>query len=486
MTLNVESSRATKPAGASGFDARFVLILIALLWTAELNGLVSLLGSNAQAQVAVHYRTTQIAWFTQVSSLVGVFTTPFAVKFAGMFGKRRMLIAVTALGLVGDLISACSTNYATLLIGRGIAGAYIPAAALVYALTRDVFPRRLVGLVSGFIAGGIGLLALGGPFLSGWLLDSHGFRGVLWFMAIATAISLLTLLRVPESPVREPRTRIDWIGGILLGGGLAGVIYGIGNGSRWGWTGGQTLAWVVCGGVAVLLFLWVETKVAHPIFPLAILRRRRVWTTLVFTSVIVGGFYAQGTILSLLELMPPIPHLSDGLGWTATKAAWVGAPSSIVIVVMAVWTGVLVRRVDSRRLLALGGVLITVGIVLLALFHHSVPQMMVFGVVGAVGAGMVVALIPLMIIESVTAEEQTVGNGAQGLIQGVVLTVAIQVSFALVAQHDNVLQGTSFYVDGSYRNALLLFAAVVLCGTALSVLIPKGGRVDQFENEPTG
>jgi MFS family permease len=484
MTLNVKSPRA-EPADKSGFGTRFALILIALLWTAELNGLVSVLGSNAQAQVAVHYHTTQIVWFTQVGSLVGVFTTPFAVKLAGMFGKRRALIAVTALGLIGDLISACSTDYTTLLIGRGIAGAYVPAAALVYALTRDVFPRRLVGPASGFLAGGIGLLALGGPFLSGWLLDSHGFRGVLWFMAIASAVSLLALLFVPESSVREPRTRIDWIGGILLGGGLASVIYGIGNGSHWGWTSGQTLAWVIGGGVAVLLFLWVETKVAHPIFPLAILGRRRVWTTLVVTAIVIGGVYAQGTVLSLLQLMPSIPHISDGLGWSATKSAWVGAPSSVLIVIMAVLTGLLVRRVDSRLLLGASGILMAVGISLIALFHHSVPQMMFLSLVGSVGTGIVVALIPLMIIESVAAEEQALGNGAQNLIQGVVVAIVTQASFALVAQHDNVLQGTSFYVDNSYRNALLLFAAVVLCGTLLSVLIPKGRRIDQLEAERT-
>ncbi|HXA63299.1 MAG TPA: MFS transporter [Streptosporangiaceae bacterium] len=479
--MTLKSPRAAQPAGRSRFGTRFALILIALLWTAELNGLVSVLGSNAQAQVAVHYHTTQIVWFTQVGSLIGVFTTPFTVKAAGMFGKRRALIVVTTLGLVGDLISACSTDYTILLIGRGIAGTYVPAAALVYALTRDVFPSRLVGPATGVLAGGIGLLALGGSFLSGWLLDSYGFRGVLWFMVIASAVSLLTLFFVPESPVREPRTRIDWIGGILLGGGLTSVIYGIGNGSHWGWTNGRTLAFVIGGVIAVLLFLWVEGKVAHPIFPLAILGRRRVWTTLVFTTLVVGGLYAQGTVLSLLELMPSIPHVSDGLGWSASKTAWVGAPSSVVIVLMAVWTGVLVRRVDSRRLLAISGVLMAVGISLIALFHHSVAQMMFISLVGSVGTGIVVALIPLMIIESVAPEEQALGNGAQNLIQGVIVAIVIQVSFVLVAQHENVLQGTSFYVDSSYRNALLLFAAVVLGGTLLSSLIPKGGRVDQLE-----
>jgi hypothetical protein len=57
-----------------------------------------------------------------------------------------------------------------------------------------------------------------------------------------------------------------------------------------------------------------------------------------------------------------------------------------------------------------------VGISLIAEFHHSVAQMMLLPLVGAAGAGIVVALIPLMIIESVAAEEQALGNGAQSLL----------------------------------------------------------------------
>ncbi len=477
MTLNVESQREAGPVGRSGFGARFGMIVIVLLWSFMLNSLVGLMAGNAQAQVAIHYHTTEIVWFTQISLLLGVFSTPFTIKAAGMFGKQRTLMAITALGFIGDLIAALSTNYPTLLIGRGLAGLYVPSSALVYALTRDVFPRRLVGPVSGLFAGGTGLLALGGPFLSGWLLGDYGFRGVLWFMAIASALAALTLLLVPESPVREPRTRIDWLGGLLLGGGLTAVIYGVGNGSAWGWTSIGTLAYIIGGFAAVLAFLFVESRTAHPILPLSLLGRRRVWTMFLVTTLVVGGFYGQSIVLNLLELMPSIPHLSAGLGWSATKAAWVGAPSSTLIATVAVATGTIVRRVDSRRLLGAGAILTAAGLALLAEFHHSVPQLMFLPLITAAGIGICIALVPLMIIESVSAEEQTKANGAQNLIQGVGFAVLTQVAFVLVAQHDHVVQGTAFYADGSYRNALWLFAAVAVLAALLIVLIPKGGRI---------
>ncbi|MFF3372271.1 MFS transporter [Streptomyces sp. NPDC002680] len=482
MTLNVESPERKEETGKSGFGARFALILIALLWASQLNGLIGLMGSNAQAEIAVHYHTTEIAWFSQIGLLIGVFATPFIVKAAGMFGKRRLLIIITTLGLVGDLIAALSTNFETLLVGRAVAGFYGPSIALVYALTRDVFPPKLVGPASGFLGGGMGVLALGGPFLSGWVLDDYGYRGVLWFMVIATGVSLLALLfLVPESKVREPRTPVDWAGGILLGGGLASVIYGVGKGEQWGWTSGDTLSFIGFGLLAVIGFVLVERRVAHPMFPITLLGRRRVWSTFLVSSLIMGAIFAQGTVLNLLILMPKIPGLSDGLGWTATKNAWVSAPNSVLLIAVSVATGVLVRRFDSRLLLGIGGTLVAVGVALMSEFHHSVGQIMAIGVFSGVGMGIVVALVPIMVIESVKPEEQALGNGAQNMMQGVLQGVMTQVAFVLVAQNSNVMKGTAFYVDDSYSKGFLLFAGVIAVGTLLILLIPKAKSLKEAE-----
>ncbi|MFI1484086.1 MFS transporter [Streptomyces sp. NPDC020747] len=482
MSLNVESQHREEEAGKSGFGARYALMLIVLLWASQLTGLVGLISGNAQSAIAIHFQTTKIAWFSQIGLLGGVFATPFVVKAAAMYGKKRVMVVITVLGLVGDLIAALATNYETLLVGRGIAGFYSASVPLVYALTRDVFPRRLVGPASGFLGGGVGLVALGGPFLSGWLLDDHGFRAALWFLVAGTALALVLLLAfVPESPVREERTRMDWAGGVLLGGGLTVIVYGIGEASGWGWTSGRTLGCTAGGIVAVLAFLWVESRVAHPMFPISLLGRRRVWTTFLATGLVLGAVYGGGVVTNLLTLMPNIPGVSGGLGWTATKAAWVAAPGSILIIGAAVATGTLARRVDSRLLLGTGGALVALGFALTSQFHHTVGQFIAIGVFSAVGMGMVVSMIPVMIIESVEPEEQALANGAQGMAQGVVQGLLMQVAFVILARDGTVLKGTEFYGDDGYTNGFLLSAGVVTVAALLVLLIPKGKRLDEVE-----
>ncbi|MEV5829472.1 MFS transporter [Spirillospora sp. NPDC052242] len=478
------TSASSPPPGAEqdDFTGRYVLLLVALIWPAQLLSVTGLLVGNAQSEIAVHFHTTQIAWLVLVSALIGAFFTPFVMRAADLYGKRRVMIALTVLGVIGDLISALAPNFATLLIGRGVAGFYAPIAALVFAIARDVFPPRLVGPASGLIGGGVGLVAVFGPFLSGWLLDGYGWRSVMWFLAAASALSLVLLLTVvPESPVRDERTPMDWAGGLLLGGGITAIVYGVGKGSDWGWSSAGFLAFVIGGAAAIIAFVIVEGRVAHPLYELSMLSRRRVWSVFLATALLAGTVLSAGTISQLLGLMPKIPTVSDGLGFSATKLAWIGAPASVVIVLTAVATGWLARRVDSRILLAIGALFAAVGYGLTTNFHHTVPQLMTVGIVSAIGLGTIVALVPVMIIEVVSPAEQARANGLQNMLQGTLLTVVTQLFFVVLARDGRVVQGTQFYLDAGFTNGFWLAAGFAVAGLLAVALIPKLKRLEEAE-----
>ncbi|UGQ10859.1 MFS transporter [Yinghuangia sp. ASG 101] len=476
-----DPARGTAPK-EPGFGARYALVLVALVWAAHLMAVIGLLAGNAQSDIAIHFRTTDIAWFTLSSALVGTFVTPFVVKAAGVYGKKRVMVVITGIGLVGDVIAATATGYGTLILGRAVAGVFIPAGALAYALTRDVFPRHLVGPASGLLGGSVGLVAVGGPFLSAWLIDDFGFRGALWFMVVATAFSLVAMtLFVPESPVREERTPVDWAGGLLLGGGLTAAVYGLGEGSDWGWTSGRTFAFVGGGLLALVAFVVVEGRVAHPMFPLSLLSRRPVWTTLLATSLAAGTAYTVGTVLYLLALMPGVPGFSDGLGFSATKNAVINVPSSVLVLVVAVTTGALARRIDARRLLSCGSLLFAIAFALTAQFHHSATHLMLVGIVGALGLGMIVAVVPILVIEAVSPQEQALGNGAQSMMQGIVQAVVLQVTFVVMARDGAVHHDVLFYRDAGFTNAFWVISGVALLAAGAALLIPRRTGLDEVD-----
>ncbi|MFI6691193.1 MFS transporter [Streptomyces sp. NPDC050433] len=464
------------------FGPRLVILVFALLWPAQLMTMIGLLSGNAQAQIAVHFHTTQIAWFTLVTTLVANVCTPFVIKLADIYGKRRIMIVITTAGMIGDLIAAVAPSYGLLLLGRGLAGLYGPISVLIYALARDLFPPRLVGVISGVIGGGFSLVAVGGPFLSGWLLDDYGFRGALWFLVFATALSLVLLLFfVPESPVRGERTRMDWAGGFLLGGGMAALVYGIGKGAAWGWASGKTIGFLAGSVVALVLFVVVERIVPHPMFDLRMLSRRKVWTALLAASILSASIFSAGVVSQLLALYPKIPNVSAGLGFSATKVAVIGVPSSILILISAVAAGALARRVDVRWLVVTAGVCGCGGLVLMSQFHHTVTQIILTGIPFAIGMGFTAALAPILIIGAVSQKEHALANGMQGMVQGVISAVVAQLVFVLMAQSGSVVQGTQFYNDQSYTRGFLLPVAFVVVGIVVALLIPRPTKLDEVE-----
>ncbi|GAA4802356.1 MFS transporter [Tomitella cavernea] len=97
----------------------------------------------------------------------------------------------------------------------------VPCLFLSYSLIRDVFPSKTVPLAVSIATAGMGLISIAAPFLTGWLIDDFGWRSIFWFFTVTLVVlGVLILVGTPESAVRL-RSRIDFIGAILLGAGIA-------------------------------------------------------------------------------------------------------------------------------------------------------------------------------------------------------------------------------------------------------------------------
>ncbi|MFE2488261.1 MFS transporter [Streptomyces mirabilis] len=466
----------------SRLGAHLVVALVFLSWTAHASSIIGLLAGNATAQIAIHFRTTQIAWFTLAPSLLGLFLSPAIYWAATRYGKRRVMLSAAVLALFGDVIAALATSFPLLLLGRAISGIYAGTAVLAYAIVRDIVPKKSVGSASGAVAGGIAVVGVAGPFLSAGVLDSFGYRGALWTMVCLTAVTVVALLFfIPESPVRDQSKRFDWIGSLLLGTGVTAVVYGIGQGSDWGWTSGRVIG-LLGGGLAVILvFVIVESRIEHPLFPMAMLKRRPFWGMIAATSV-VYCVTSVGTVGYLLALYPKIPHLSAGLGWSATHYALVGLPGAPILLGTALFAGRLAKRFDPRLLLATGSALFAVSMVLSVYFHYNATQMIATSPVGSIGMGLVITTLPILVISAVEPREQALGNGAQSIASGIFIAVATQVAYVVMAQKGLSSHGAQFYSDASFKNAYWLFAGIGALGSLSCFLMPRMKRMDEVES----
>ncbi len=164
---------------------------------------------------------------------------------------------------------------------QGVGGAFLFANST--AILTDAFPVDERGKAMGIN----GIAGIGGSFLG--LILGGVLAPVEWRLVFLVSVpfglfgTVWAYLKLRDNGIRIP-ARIDWLGNALFAIGLVALLTGIVysllpyGGHPTGWTNPWVLAGIF-GGIAVLvLFGWVETKVAEPMFHLDLFRNRAFTT----------------------------------------------------------------------------------------------------------------------------------------------------------------------------------------------------------------
>jgi len=350
------------------------------------------------------------------------------------FGRRRAFaLGALAFALTSLLAGAAPTG-AVLILARalqGAAGAFLTTNSL--ALLRGVYgdeAGRAVGLWTSFTS----LATVAGPPLGGALVQWASWR---WIFLINLPLAGATVLLARWGRCDE-RTevrvgRLDLGGAGLIAIGLAGLTYGLVEGAERGFA--QTWWALVLAAGALTGFVVVERRVAEPMLPFALFRRRN------FAMANLETFFTYGAIYGFLVYFTIFIQF---LGFTPFEAGLVNVPVSAVLILLAARFGMLADRHGPRFYLALGPALIAAG-PLLSLLVDSRARFWTFGVASLVlfslGLAVLVAPITATALKSAPTEHAGIASGVNSTVSrlGSLLAVAViglAISLAFDAQVD--------------------------------------------------
>lgn len=193
------------------------------------------------------------SWVITITLLVAAVATPISGRLGDMYGKRRIMLVLAAILIIGSIVAALSTSITGVIIGRGMQGLTTGVVPLGIAIMRDVLrPERLstaIALMSATmgVGGAIGL-----P-ISAFVANVSDWHTLFWFAAALGAVSFVaTLLCVPESDLRVGG-RLDWAGVAGLALGLTGILLYVSRGAAWGWASPLALGSLLVGMLTLLL-----------------------------------------------------------------------------------------------------------------------------------------------------------------------------------------------------------------------------------------
>ncbi|MEW9534069.1 MFS transporter [Microbispora sp. NPDC049125] len=420
-----------------------------------------------------------------LSMAVGLIT---GGRLGDIFGRKRMFL-IGAVGFtIGSLLCAVAQSPEMLIGARvlqGLFGAVMLPQGL--GMIKELFPPKEMQTAFGMFGPIMGLSAVGGPILAGWLVDADYF-GTGWRMIflinlpLGLAALLAGLRFLPESRSPHP-LKLD-IPGVALasvGGFLA--IYPLVQGRENDW---PAWAFVMLAASVVVFgfFGWFEARRSRrggdPLIVPSLFRKRAFTGGLLTGMVFFSGMAGMMLALNL--------YTQIGLGYSTLKAGLAMVPMSAgMIVGFGIAQAV---QKFGRKVLHAGVLLMTLGV--LGLLYtvsvtgmHVTPWQLAPGlVVGGIGMGLLMA--PFFDIVLAGVEQHETGS-ASGT-----LTAVQQLGNAFGV----ALLGTVFFdvlgnvptPDGfgdAMKITLWVVAGMLLLTFAVAFLLPRHAREEVEEGAET-
>ncbi|GIH07578.1 MFS transporter [Rhizocola hellebori] len=308
-----------------------------------------------------------LQWAVTGYSLVGAAVIVTAGALGDIFGRRKVFLAGLLLFIVSCVLIALAQSGEGVIAGRciqGAAGSTILACGMSLISVANEGKARLRAVSLWGAASAVGAAA--GPLVGGVLVDTTGWQGLFWIdAAIAAACVPLTLITVGESKDPHRSKSIDYAGTILVAVVLAPIIFGLTEGSTWGWLSVKTIGCFLISIAAAVGFVFVERRVKAPLIDLALLRNTvLVGATL---SILVGSGAING-IMYAVSLYFQNPAT---LNMSAMDAGLATLPVTAAAVILAPLITPIVGKVGLRKTVAAGFVIMAVAFAALGFAKSS-------------------------------------------------------------------------------------------------------------------
>ncbi|HEY0802903.1 MAG TPA: MFS transporter, partial [Steroidobacteraceae bacterium] len=385
------------------------------------------------------------------------------------FGRRRLLIAGTALFALASLGCALSPGLPTLLACRLLQG--VGAAMLMpnsLAILGQTFAGESKGRAIGIWAATGAALGAMGPVIGGWLIDLGSWRAIfLLNLPLALSAIVLALRFIPRSQQRD-MFALDTFGGILATIGLAALTWAltIGSSSR-GWTPGSIIAATLSVGL-LLLYLRVEKQRGdRAMMPLQLFASKSFVGLTIFTFLLYAA---------LGELFVLVPYLLiKEAGYSATAAGAALLPLPLILSVTSPMAGAFAGRFGPRMPLAIGPLVVAAGFLLALRIDASANYWIdVLPMILVIAFGMSAAVAPLTTAVLTSVDSRHTGS-ASGLNSAVARTGGL-VATALLG---SVLAAEGDHLLSAFHAAMIIGAATCAAASLSAFALLAGKAIAQ-------
>ncbi|HEY8217106.1 MAG TPA: MFS transporter, partial [Acidimicrobiia bacterium] len=321
-------------------------------WTALWTVLVGLLATGFSITIlAVSLGTVArdldasralITWAVTGPFLVMALSMPLLGKLGDLAGHRRVYVIGLAGFAVATALTATAWDGASLVVIRIVAAGF---GAATGPTSMALIMRSFDGRDRVKAVGWWALVAAGGPVLGlvlgGVIVDAIGWRGIFVVQAPIAAVAAVAGFVVLRETPRARHVDIDWAGVLTLALASTSLLLGLNLAEAEGWTSALVLCLLAVAPVALVTFVAVERRVAHPLVPLWLFSSHG------YSAAMIGRTCFQFAYMGGFIVTPLLVQQEFGLSVAAASLLMVCRPLTNSL--SAPTSGYIAVRIGERR-----------------------------------------------------------------------------------------------------------------------------------------
>ena len=292
---------------------------------------------------------TSVVWVTSAYLLAYAVPLLITGRLGDRFGPKLVYLIGLVVFTLASLGCGLTTTIELLIAAQGL-GAALMTPQTMTVITR-VFPPHQRGTAMAVWGATAGLAMLVGPMLGGLLIGLLGWEWIFFINIPIGAAGYIAAHRLVPDLEQHPH-RFDWPGVTLSGIGLFCIVFGLQEASTHDWgviAGPISVGSLLVVGVCFLaaFVVWQRFNPNEPLMPLKLFGDRN-FSVANLAIALVG-------MTSVATPYPLLIWAQQARGLSPLFAALVNAPSAVVTLIVAKWSGQLVNRVHPRYLTVTGG-----------------------------------------------------------------------------------------------------------------------------------
>lgn len=298
--------------------------------------------------------TSSAQWLTTTYILVLGIMIPSTAYLVNQFPIKGLFMTSMGLFLGGCIVSITANNFIFMVLSRVLQaiGAGI-ITQLVQVAMINLYPKEERGKAMGIYGFAIGVAPAIGPLVSGYIIDSFGWRFIFYILAIITILDVIFAVILLKSFMENKPSKLEVISLILSSLGFGGLLIGVTNIGTY--TIANPLAYIpiLIGLISLVLFVIRQIKVEDPLLDLRVFKVRNFTISIILICIVYMAMTSATMILSI--------YIQSARGMSAMVPGIVMLPGSIAMCILSPITGNILDKYGLRKLAISGCIMLGVG-----------------------------------------------------------------------------------------------------------------------------